>query len=426
MRKHLVFGVGLVLLSLVVAGGLWIPIAPQNVAMVALPVSRMVACPVPNDSVGSTTVMLADQEPFTTLDLLTGEKSSPTTGATIEEATSVIIARGSASLGGYSRYVGPSGEMAAPCAPAITWGAWNGVNTEVGSPVFLLTNVDEVSAVVDVHIFGETGPITRPGLSDMSVSPGELVVINLKTYEITSETPITVVIRATKGRVSAMLRVEGDQGSHWQLPQTAADTDLIIAGIPAGFSERLLSITNTDPTQRAVVSLSILGENGTFEPLVGDSFEVGPARTKTIDITQWLGGQASGLHLVSDLPITATMVLAGAGFSGISPQPALGGELVFPPVEGTLWLANPSDEAVSIFIKAETEDSAEASELEIPAGYVRSIPFPGEGISVLMVTTSMALRASLHLGGDSLSILPLWGGGAAFSVSVPALDPGLG
>lgn len=425
MRKHVIFAVGILLIGLVTAGGLWIPIAPQNVAMVALPVSRMVTCPVGNAQVGATTIMLADQELFSTVELDTKEESDPAFVVTIEEAESVILARGSSSLGGFSRFVEPAGVMAVPCAPPITWGAWNGVNTEVGDPVFILTNVDDVSAVIDVHIFGETGPLTHPGLSDIPVGTGTTQVLVLDQY-VTSETPVSVVIRATKGRVSAMLRVTSDAGTDWQLPQTSADTDLIIAGIPAGFGDRILSITNLDPEHKTTVGLTILSETGSFEPLVTDSFEVGPARTKTVDITPWLGGQASAVHLVSDRPITATIRLEGKGIAGVSPSPALGGELVFPPVEATLWLANPSDEAVNVIIRTETPEALEATAVDVGPGHILGLPFPQEGTAVLIATSSMTLRASLILADESLTVLPLWGGGAAVSVSVPGIDPGLG
>ena len=455
MRKWGTFAVvGLVVVAAIVASIL-VPVTRPADHMISLPISRMLACPIgdpnlpaDNPGRGKTVVTVTDQENFVAGEL-NALPSDPMTNFQLENPTKAVIVRGSATVAGVSTYTNKANdhEMVVPCAPPVTTGSWNGVSVKDGSTL-ILTNVDAGAAKVDIFLYGQLGPIATPGLRDIPVGSGTTITRSIDTNLVSTDTVVSVQIRASKGRVAAVLRTIGDhdQGFDWALPQTSPDTDLLMAGIPAGDGIRTLSIANTDPTNKAQISVEVMGESGSFAPLGLETIEIAPSRTTSVDITQALGGQASAIHLVSDRPVTATVVINGTPSSetetteeensetqstsgdiaGISAQPPLNGAVVFPGVGGTLWAANPSDQTATLTMDSKDDSGAASTEsFDVAPHMILSIPFPSSG-TVKLTTDSSVVRTSLVLDSLSLSILPISGGGVVASVPVPHVVPGLG
>ena len=424
MTKHLGMLVGIVMVALIVAFAIIVPTTTLAPPQITLTASRMVACPVGDPALGQTLVRLTDQQEFSAG--LMGElPGDPVTLAAYDNPAKPVIARGSATVSGVSAYTESGHTMIVPCAPPVTSGTWNGVVTRDNSATLILTDVDAAAAVVDVFLYNQTGPIPIAGLRDITVTAGtpRMLALDQLAY---SDTPISVAIRASRGRVAALLRVVGPQGYDWQLPQTSAGTELVIAGVPGGDGARTLSVTNADPTAKAVVKIQILSQSGPFSPLGIDSFEILPTRTTTIDITQALGGQGSAVQLTSDSPITASINVGGPDATAISAQPGLGGTIVIPPIGGMLWFANPTAEQASVTIRWDDGTMVHPNGLAIPAQSIISVDLPSNGPSVSISTDTPQVRASLTLTDASWSILPLTGGGIATTVDAPRLDPGLG
>ncbi|MDR2930364.1 MAG: DUF5719 family protein [Propionibacteriaceae bacterium] len=426
MRKTLgLIGAVVGLAAVIAVMCVW-PTPGLTTEQITLPVTRMLACPVGDPQVGKTVVRVADTEPFTAS--VVGElPSDPQTSATFENPAKPVIVRGGATVGAVSVYSEGATQLVAPCTSPITWGMWNGVVTQSETATVLLTNVDSAPAVVDVFLYGPNGAIPVPGISDINLAPGTTRMLAVDQL-VTVDTPISVQVRASKGRVAALLRSLGSVGYDWQLPQTAPDTDLTINGIPAGDGARTLSVTNTDPTNKAEVSLQILGEAGAFAPLGLEKVEIPPARSLTIDVTSALGSQASAIHLTSTTAISAgVMVASGGEFSAIPAQRAVGGSVVFPAIGGSLWLANPDQAQASVTLRFDDGAGSRTSSTVTvaPQGFTR-VDFPATGVAVELTTASQAVRASVGLSDVGLSIVPLWGGGAQTTVDVPRLAPGLG
>ena len=428
MRRWAAFILAVLIVAGAVAASILLPVTTPQTQEISLPVSRMLSCPIGDSTLGKTVVAVTDQENFVAGEL-NALPSDPTANFNVENPTKPIIVRGSATVAGVSTYTvsNPDADhdMVIPCAPPITTGSWNGVSVDDGSAL-VFTNVDASSAVVDVFLYSQTGPIAVPGLRDLPAYSGVTQTLSINSNLVPSDTPISVQIRASKGRVAAVLRTIGDSGYDWQLPQTAPDTDLLIAGIPAGDGNRSLNITNTDPTNKAQITVEIMGESGSFAPLGLETIEMAPSRATSVDITQALGGQASAVHLVSDRPVTATVVLTGGDIAGISAQPALNGAVVMPGVGGTLWIANPSDETATLALDSSDSSGTQTTDsVDITAHTILSIPFPTSG-TVKLSTESSVVRTSLVLDSPSLSILPISGGGIVTSVPAPQVAPGLG
>jgi len=428
MNKHVGFIVGVVVLAAAIAGAVIVPGAQSQTARVSLPVSRVLACPVGDpDNLGSgkTVVQVADQADFTA-GPANGTPSAPATTASFTDPGAPIVIRGSSSVGGIATSTEAGKTIVAPCSPPVTTGVWDGVLTQGQASTLILSNVDATPAMVDVFLYNETGPITLPGLSDITVAPGATVREAIDQL-VSSDTPISVSIRTSRGRVSAVLRTVGSQGDDWQLPQVFADTDVVISGIPAGSGTRTLSVTNTDPTANATVSLEVLSESGAFAPLGLATIQVLPARTMSVDITAALGGQASALHLTSDRPITGTITVMDQDITGIAGQPGLNGSVVLPPIGGTVWIANPGNTTATVTLQsADKTGATQTKDTTVSANTIASVDLPSTAVWAQLSSGSASVRVSVVKTGSSAFILPVSGGGSVASVEVPRFDPGLG
>ncbi|MCL2736215.1 MAG: DUF5719 family protein [Propionibacteriaceae bacterium] len=425
MRHHLGFLVLALVAALGIAATLVLPLSQPAPRTISLPVTRLLACPVGDPFMGKTTVSITDQTVFTAGELgaLPGD---PTTTATLDAPTKTVVVRGSATVGGVSVYTQDDASMAVPCSSPVTTGMWNGVSTTSGATL-VMTNVDTTSAVVDVFVYGQSGPFPVPGLHDIPIAPGATQALPIDPDLVISDTPVSVQIRASKGRVLALMRVTGSTGLDWQLPETSSDTDLTIAGIPSGDGLRTLSVTNTDPMVKATISVEVMGDTGPFAPLGLETIEVPPARVVNVDLTQALGGQNSALHLTSTLPVSATVMVSSADVAAISAQQALNGTVLFPPLGGTLMVANPGTAAATLSLRYDDGTGVmSTTDTPVPAQSIMSIPFPSTGTSVKVSCDSADVRASLVLTAAGWSILPVTSGGIVTSVEVPRLAPGLG
>jgi hypothetical protein len=155
---------------------------------------------------------------------------------------------------------------------------------------------------------------------------------------------------------------------------------------------------------------------------------VAPSHQLTWDLTDALGGQASGVHLISDQPVTAAVTVTEAStVSVISAQPSVGGQVVAPTLAGTAWLANPTDQAINVDIKSDDGSGAlQTSTVVVEPGRILGTPWPTAGSDVRLTPDSPQLRVSLTPNDKPTTVLTLTGGGSASSVALAGLDPGLG
>ena len=425
MKHQLALLITAVVVVAGIAAAVAIPAPKPAPQQITLPDSRMVTCPIGDAGMGTTAISVADQQEFTTA-LVGGTASAPATTASFDNPAQPVIVRGSATVSGVSTYTEDNQTMAVPCTPPITSGTWNGIDTKDYSATLFLTDVDASSAVVDVFLYSETGPL--PGMSDITVTSGAPQMLALDQIA-PSDTPISVQIRTSRGRVAAQLRLIASQGSgvDWQLPQISPSTNLVMAGIPAGDGTRTLSVTNTSSTAIANVQFQIFGASGPITPLGQNSVQVMANQTRSIDITQALAGQASAVALTSDQPVTATVTADGPDMTGISGQQPLNGGIVMPAIGGTLWVANSGTTETSVTVSQDDGNgSLQTKQLSIPAQATVSESFPSTGAPVFIASDSPDVYASLALTDTTWSILPLSGGSATATVPVPGLDPGLG
>ena len=210
-----------------------------------------------------------------------------------------------------------SGLMAAPCtAPATEqWFVGVGANSSYRTEL-VLTNPDAGQAEVDLRFYGRDGIVVVPGSPGLVIEGGETRTISLDTL-VTVDGPLTVSVRASTGRVSAVALNRrsldfAPTGADWQVSAVAPARSVVIPGIPEGSGTRTLMVANPGTT-RAQVSVSVLGAAGGFAPAGAESIEVPPESTAEVSVAQGLAGAAEGIQLTSDQPVTGSVISEAIG-----------------------------------------------------------------------------------------------------------------
>ncbi|MDR0847820.1 MAG: DUF5719 family protein [Propionibacteriaceae bacterium] len=418
---------GLVLIA-AMAGSVLVPMPPSSREQITLGGTRSVVCAVGpsggGSTVGTSTVHLTDAKDLTAHQV-GGAGHDPDSLVTFEAAEKPVVADGTPMLGGVTIYSDSGKTAMVPCVSPASYGIWNGVPINQ-SATLVLTNVDPAPAVVDVFLLGQSGPIPVPGLRDINISAGSTGTLLLDPLT-SSPTPITVVMRVSKGRIAGTIRMAGDAGIEWMAPQPAAESILVITGIPAVEGSRVLTVTNAGD-EKATFTLKALTESGDFLPLGDTPIDVSALDVLEMDVTQAIGTQATTLVLTSTAPISASITVKGSDIAIISAQGPLGAGLTFPGVESaTLWLSNPTDKRVIVTVASDDgQGNQESTQLVLPPESTASTPYPETGRVVLTAESEAAVHAALVVTGTSVSVIPLTSGSLASVMQVPDLDPGLG
>lgn len=210
-----------------------------------------------------------------------------------------------------------AGLMAAPCtAPATEhWFVGVGANASYRTEL-VLTNPDAGQAEVDLRFYGRNGVVVVPGSPNLVIEGGSTRTISLDTL-VTVDGPLTVSVRASTGRVSAVAldRRSVDfepTGADWQLSSVAPARTVVIPGIPEGAGTRMLQVANPGTT-RAQVTVSVLGVDGAFAPAGAETIEVPPESSAEVSVAEGLAGAAAGIQLTSDQPITGSVISEATG-----------------------------------------------------------------------------------------------------------------
>ena len=210
-----------------------------------------------------------------------------------------------------------SGLMAAPCGAPATEQWFVGVGAGAAYRTDLvLTNPDASQAEVDLRFYGRNGIVVVPGSPGLVVDGGSSRTVSLNTL-VTVDGPLTVSVRASVGRVSAVALDRRSvsfepTGADWQTAGVTPARSVVVPGIPEGAGGRTLSVVNPG-TSRATVDVSILGADGGFAPAGAPTLEVPPESTAEVSVAEGLAGAAAGIQLTSDQPVTAAVTSEAIG-----------------------------------------------------------------------------------------------------------------
>lgn len=170
-----------------------------------------------------------------------------------------------------------------------------------------LTNVDEAAAQLDIVLYDEKGRVEDDATRSVQVGPREQRIVELDRYAPTSKL-LAVQVVTSRGRVVAALqdtRVDSEGrslGVDWIPPTQAPRKRQVVPGIAGGEGPRVLTVVAPGDTT-AVVDISVLGGNGTFQPAENGRMQVPAGSLRQIRMEAAVAGRASGLEVSADVPV---------------------------------------------------------------------------------------------------------------------------
>jgi hypothetical protein len=235
--------------------------------------------------------------------------------------------------------VGPVLQISAAACEGPTTDAWfAGFSSEIGArATLLLSNVDNVPAIVDVSIWGGDagGPNAKRGIK---VDAQTQVEVALDQIEPGLTAGVAHVV-ATAGRVVPALRDDAQNGSiplgvDW-LPRTAAAaTTQTVPGILGGPGSRRLIVADPGDID-ATFSLTVVTADGAFKPIEFDSLTVSAGSVMDVDLDPILQEAAAAIVVTSTEPVVVGGVSAlpldptgASDFAFTAAAPALSGPTV--------------------------------------------------------------------------------------------------
>jgi len=153
---------------------------------------------------------------------------------------------------------------------------------------------------------------------------------------VETEGPLTVRVRASKGRVSAVSRelFSNDlapAGADWQTNALPPARVVVIPAVPEGDGTRELTVVNPGP-RRAEVAVQVLGLQGAYAPIGAENITVGPESTASVSLGEGLAGEPGSVRLVSDQPVTGAVLSTSRRSDG---QPDIAVQTAQAPLVGT-------------------------------------------------------------------------------------------
>ena len=204
-----------------------------------------------------------------------------------------------------------AGLKAAPClAPATShWFSGLGATDEDRTDL-ILSNPDDAQAQVDLRFYGRSGRVPVPGSPGLVIRGHESHTVSLA--DLRGESPLSVAIQASQGRVTAVAkRTQTRQikpaGVDWQIPSVSPSRVVVIPGVPEDEGGRQLVVTNPG-NSRATVAVQVLGFQGPYEPSGAASLDVPPESTASVNLEPGLAGEAAGIKLTSEVPVTGAVI----------------------------------------------------------------------------------------------------------------------
>ncbi len=204
-----------------------------------------------------------------------------------------------------------AGLKAAPCLAPATAHWFSGLGaTEEDRTDLILTNPDDAQAQVDLRYYGRSGRIAVPGSPGLVIRGHDSHTVSLA--DLQGESPVSVAIQASQGRVTAVAkRTQTRQirpaGVDWQVPSVSPNRVVVIPGVPADEGGRQLVVTNPN-NSRATVAVQVLGFQGPYAPSGAASVDVPPEGTASVNLEPGLAGEAAGIKLTSDVPVTGAVI----------------------------------------------------------------------------------------------------------------------
>ncbi|MGO1488804.1 MAG: DUF5719 family protein [Arachnia sp.] len=372
---------------------------PRAVEVAAPVESKLVCAPMSEAGV----LFFDGAEAITSL----GQERSAAAGATIVEGfDEPAILTGGAGLAGLNTVRTTGARAYVPCTTPRSSGTI--VVPGTASTDLLIVNPDASEAIVDLALYGVDGEVVAVGARGIAVGPYASRTIALSVLGDVAG-PVGVVHSASTGRATVVARSEAP-GMLEAATSSSAGTEHLLAGIPANATTASLLVTNPG-AGRATLQVEALGEALVYTPEGGADLTVEPYSTTSVDLAQSLAGEATGLHIASDVDVAVALSTGlDTDPAAASPVPASTELGAFAPAGGTLQLSNPGNEDAEVEITVDVIDSEPTVSTQIiPAGVTMGVPMAAtaaRGQTVSVISDGPLFGAIVDIA-DGATILPL-------------------
>jgi hypothetical protein len=297
-----------------------------------------------------------------------------------------------------------AGLASAACSTA-GGGAWlSGGSTSVGrTTLLLLSNPTDVAATVNIHIFGENGPVTAPGTEGVVVAPHDQRVLSLAGFAPGLVSPV-IHVQSKGGEVVANLEQSTVRGlapggidfvgSSPSLSTTTVIPGVVVTGTDAvqgqlgqsGFDDLQTTLRLYVPGPKSVdASVSIISETGATS---GKALKVNldPGKVTDLPLDDVTNGSYT-VRITTPSPITASVRVSTAGtaavasqtdFAWLVPAPLLTSSALVSVATGmnaAIHLDNPTKASEVVTLKP--IGGGAGSSVTVPAGSAMMVPATG-------------------------------------------------
>lgn len=326
-----------------------------------------------------------------------------------------------------------AGFAAAACrAPLMEEWLVGGQNTTGSSDILLLANPGDVTATVQLTVFGAQGAQTPPGASDIIVQAGTQVALPLAAVSGEEQQPVIRVTASgapvTSSLQSSLVRTLVPGGVDVQNGAGVAAMTQVIAGITiaqeasavSGQPANIVRVLAPDAAASATVTVTSAATDG-----AGASgaafFRETLALTAEIPLELDLGDLTPGDYTIvveANAPVVAAAFSTtgfgdGSDFAWYTPSPALTGATLFAVPDGPqprLVLSNRGANDASVTL---TGQAAGARTVPVPAGQSVAIAVSSESLFTLDVADAPGVFAAVTFSGATeLAGIPVWPGDA--------------
>lgn len=257
-----------------------------------------------------------------------------------------------------------------------------------------LINPDSSQATVDLQFFGADGEQAAPGGRGITVDGNSSRVVAVESL-FTGDTPTSVRVTTTTGRVGAVVRQRTSNGTaasgtDWMAPSALPQTTQVIPAVPGGDGERELIVANPGE-RRTTARVEIITGDGTVAPADAEQLDVNAHSTATIRLDAGLREDAAAVRITTDQPVIAAVrAVSGDDVAFAAAGEPLHGRAVAAVanaegISGSLYLTNTGDQPATVPVTVLDENGeVERAEVEVPAHQTATRSIPGTGSAVVV------------------------------------------
>jgi hypothetical protein len=366
----------------------------------------------------------------------TAQPAQPVT-VSVPGTPATVVAPRAASLGGTA--LAATGQMAegfeaeqatasgmgtVSCTHASSDMWFAGTGTEAGAPDIrlYLMNTGSLAASVDLTILTDAGLQSGPG-SAITVAPHQFVMEDIAPFAHGSQA-LALHVQTSSGQVAASVwEGSGSGGSDgtW-LPEAAApSTTLMIPGLTVASSAARLFITVPGASDARVTVIAFTAQ-GRF-PQFGSAPADAPAGATTSFPLSSLGASAAGLELISNVPITAAVLVPGQGIGSVTAAAA-------PVTQQGVVAGNPATRGLTVGVVLTAPAGAAKADIDVVPAGSGAAAATGAGAHQLVTVQAghtLAVAVPRPQGGRqpfAIIITPLAGSGPLYAARVVTTGTG--